>query len=150
MPINSTYDFEGIFTADLPRGQEYSDVVWCNDYGALGCKNEYWEKNAGCEINGEEVVLYYYDNSLLVDGESNAWQHAINGLTTSYFYEISHRDGKSIVLTNDIEMKNLPPYLVGRVNDDGSQVVFVGGYNLDDLKKIADSIEFTGGKNVSS
>jgi hypothetical protein len=28
------------------------------------------------------------------------------------------------------------------LNNDGSKVVFVGGYNLDDLKSYADSVEF--------
>ncbi|WP_406537106.1 hypothetical protein [Methanobrevibacter sp.] len=142
MPINSTYDFDGLFTIDLPRGQNYWNVAWCHSNGALGCKNEYWEKDAGCEINGNEVVIYFYNNSLLSDGESNAWQHAINDLTSSYFYKVDQNDGNLIVLTNDIGMRNMPPYLVSKVNNDGSKVVFVGGHNLDDLKKYADSIEF--------
>ena len=142
MPISSTYDFEGLFTIDLPMGQEYSNVAWCHPNGALGCKNEYWEKDAGCEIDGSEKVIYYYDNSLVCEGESNAWGHAINDLTTSYLYKVYQNDGELIVLTNDIGMRNMPPYLVGKVNDDGSEVVFVGGHNLDDLKKCASTIKF--------
>ena len=46
MPISSTYDFDGLFTVDLPMGQEYSNVAWGYANGALGCKNEYWEKDA--------------------------------------------------------------------------------------------------------
>ncbi len=142
MPINSTHDFEGLFTIELPICQKYQNVAWCWPNGALGCKNEYWEVNAGCEINDNEVVIYYYDNSLLSDGELDAWQHAVNDLTTSYFYEFNQNDGNLLILTNDLDMKNMPPYLVGTKNDDNSKVVFVGGYHLDDLKKYADSIEF--------
>ncbi len=142
MPISSNQDFDGLFTMDVPLGQHYSDVAWCWANGALGCAKEYWEDNAGCEIDGDEIVIYYYNNSLLVEGESNAWQHAINDLTTSYLYEIYQNDGDSILLTNDIGMSNMPPYLIGKVNDDGSKAVFVGGYNLDVLKKYSDSIEF--------
>lgn len=142
MPINSTYDFEGLFTIDLPMGQDYWNVAWCHPNGALGCAKEYWERDAGCEIDRDEIVIYYYDNSLVCDGESNAWQHAINDLTTSYLYEIYQNDGDSIVLINDLGMRNMPPYLVGKVNNDGSQVVFVGGHNLDDLKKCANTVKF--------
>lgn len=142
MPISSTYDFDGLFTVDLPIGQEYWNVAWCHPNGSLGCKNEYWEKDAGCEINGDEIVIYYYDDSLLSDGESSAWQHAINDLTNSYFYEVNQNDGNLVVLTNDIGMRNMPPYLVGKVNNEGSKVVFVGGHNLDDLKKCANTVKF--------
>ena len=142
MPISSTYDFDGLFAMDVPAGQHYSDVAWCRANGALGCAREYWEDNAGCEIDGNEFVVYYYNNSQLVEGESNAWQHAINDLTGSYLYTVYQDDGDSIILTNDIGMRNMPQYLVGKVNGDGSKVVFVGGYDLDDLKKYADSIEF--------
>ena len=142
MPISSTYDFEGLFTIDLPIGQEYQNVAWCYANGALGCKNEYWEKDAGCDIDGNEIVIYYYNNSLLDDGESNAWQHAINDLTNSYFYEVEENDGNLVVLKTDIYMHNTPPYLVGKVNNEGSKVVFVGGYNLDDLKKCANTVKF--------
>jgi hypothetical protein len=142
MPINSTQDFEGLFTMDVPLGQHYADVAWCRPNGRLGCEKEFWEDNAGCQIDDDEMVIFYYDNSQIVGGESNAWQHAINDLTTSYLYEISQNDEDAIVLTNDIEMQNLPQYLVGKVNNDGSKVVFVGGYNLDDLKSYANSVAF--------
>ena len=36
----------------------------------------------------------------------------------------------------------MPQYLVGKVNEDGSKAVFVGGFDLNNLKKSADSIEF--------
>jgi hypothetical protein len=39
-------------------------------------------------------------------------------------------------------MRNLPEYVVGVTNDDGSKVVFVGGYDLNMLKKYAKSVEF--------
>ncbi len=111
---------------DVPLGQHYSDVAWYWANGAVGCVKEYWEDNAGCEIDGNELVIYYYDNSQLVEGESNVWQHAINDLTTSSFYEIYQNDGDSILLINDIEMSNMRPYLIGKVNDDESKVIFVG------------------------
>ena len=142
MPISSTQDFDGLFTMDVPLGQHYSDIAWCLSNGALGCANEYWEDNAGCEIDGDEFVVYYYDNSQLVEGESDAWQHATNDLTTSYLYEVYQNDGDSLVLKNDIGMKNMPLYLVGKADANQSKAVFVGGYNLDVLKKYSDSIEF--------
>ena len=142
MPINSSQDFDGEFTMDIPLFQHYSDVAWCRANGALGCAREYWEDNAGCEIDGNEFVVYYYNNSQPVEGESNAWQHAINDLTGSYLYSVYQDTGDMIILTNDIGMRNMPQYLVGKVNNDESKVVFVGGYNLDDLKNHADSVEF--------
>lgn len=142
MPISSTQDFDGLFTMNVPLGHHYSDVAWCRSNGALGCAKEYWEDDSGCEIDGNEMVCYFYDNSQLVEGESNAWQHAVNDLTVSYLYKVYQDDGNSLVLTNDIGMRNMPPYLVGKVNEDGSKAVFVGGYNLNNLKKSADSIEF--------
>lgn len=144
MPINSTQDFDGNFTMDVPLGNHYRNVVWClsNGHGALGCADEYWEDNAGCDLNVNDMVIYYYDNSLLYDGESNAWQHTVNDLTRYYLYEIYQDDGNSLVLKTDYCMHNTPTYLVGKVNGDGSKVVFVGGHKLDDLKKYADTIEF--------
>ena len=97
MPINSTQNFDGLFTMDVPIGQHYNNDGWC-------------------------------------------W--ASGGLNTSYMYHINQNDGNFFVLTNDIGMRNIPPYLVGVANDDGSEVVFVGGYNLNDLIKRADSVEF--------
>lgn len=135
-------NFDGLFTVDVPVGQHYSNVAWCLPNGRLGCANEYWEDNADCEIDGNEIVIYYYDNSLLVEGESNALQHALHGLNTSYLYKIHGRDGNLFVLSNDIGMRKMPPYLVGVANDEGSEVVFVGGNNLNDLKRYASSVKF--------
>ena len=141
--IHSSQDFDGHFTMDIPLGDHYSDVAWCRANGALGCKGEYWEDNAGCELDDGEMVVYYYNNSLLVEGESNAWQHAVNDLTTSYLYEIYQNDGNSLILTTDIDMRNMPPYLVGKVDNDGSEAVFVGSRNLDDAMHYANTIEFS-------
>ena len=142
MPLYSTQDFDGHFTMKVPLGKHYADVAWCWANGALGCAAEYWEDNAGCEIDGNEMVIYYYNNSQLVDGESNAFQHAVDDLTISYFYELKQNDGNLMILTNDVGMTNMPPYLVGKQNDDGSEVVFVGGYDINNLKNYANSIEF--------
>lgn len=142
MPIRSTQDFGGQFTMDVPLGKHYEDVSWCRPNGGLGCDAEYWDKNAGTEINDGEIVVYYYNNSLLVEGESNALEHSLNALNKSYLYKIHQNDGKRFVLSNDLGMTNVPPYLVGTANDDGSEVVFVGGNNLNDLKRYADSVKF--------
>ncbi|WP_297826832.1 hypothetical protein [uncultured Methanobrevibacter sp.] len=142
MPIHSTYDFNGLFTIDLPMGQEYSDVSWCHSNKPLSCAAEYWEKNAGCEIDGDEAVIYYYDTSLLVGGESNVYKHAVNVLNKTYLYKIYQKDGNLLIMRNDIGMTNLPEYLVGVGSDDGSKAVFVGGYNLEKLKSYASSIKF--------
>lgn len=142
MPINSTQDFDGLFTMNVPLTQHYSNVAWCRANGALGCANEYWEDSAGCEIDGDEMVIYYYNGSLLGSGESNTLKHVLNGLTTSYLYELNKTDGDLIILTNDISMRNMPTYLVGKQNEGGSEVVFVGGYDLDNLKNHANSVKF--------
>lgn len=140
--LNSNQDFDGHFTMDVPFGKHYSDTAYCRDNGRLGCRGEYWEDNSDCEIEGDDIVIFYYDSSLLAEGESNAYGHAINGLTTSYFYRTVQNDGDLIVLENDLEMRNLPHYLVGKSSPDGSEVVFVGGQNLDYVKNYANSIKF--------
>lgn len=142
MPIHSTYDFEGLFTIDLPSGQDYWNVAWCHPGGALGCHKEYWERDAGCEINPGEVVIYYYDTSLLPDGQSNVGQYAVNVLNTTYLYYFYQNDGDLVVLRNDIGMRRVPQYMVGTINEDGSEAVFVGGCDLDVLKEYARTVEF--------
>ena len=138
---HSTQDFEGLFTMDVPLGKHYRDVAYCWPSGGLGSTREYWEVNAGCDIEDGDIVIYYYNDSYLIEGESNALQHAVNALTTSYLYE-SHNEGNLIVMTNDLDMRKMPPYLAGVSNDDGSEAVFVGGRNLNDVKHNASSIEF--------
>lgn len=138
----ASQDFDGLFTMDVPLGQHYSNVAWCKPSGGLGCLNEYWEDNAGCDIEEGDMVIYYYNNSGLVDNEANAREHALNTLTTSYMYEYNGNDGDLIVLTNDIDMKAMPPYLVGKSSGDDSEIAFVGGKNLDDIKRYAGTIEF--------
>lgn len=141
-PINSTQDFDGHFTMKVPLGEHYRDVAWCLPNGALGCACEYREKDSSCEVTEGEMVVYYYNDSQLVEGESNAWQHAVNDLNKSYLYQIQPNDGNLLILTNDIGMRSMPPYLVGMPSDDKSEAVFVGGYNLEDLKNSANTIKF--------
>lgn len=135
-------DFDGLFTMNTQIGTHYSDIAYCLPNGALGCQKEFWEDNSGCEINGDEQVVYYYDNSCLVNGESDAWQHALNTLTGTYMYNVSQNDGNLVILTNDLGAKNIPPYIVGVSNNDGSKAVFVGGFYLENLKTSANSVEF--------
>ena len=140
--IKSSQDFDGLFKMNIPIGQHFTDVAYCLPNGALGCSREYLDDNTGCELEDDDIMICYYNDSYLVEGESNAWQHAVNGLTTSYFYQIAQNDGDLLVLTNDMGMKMMPPYLVGVKTADGSKAVFVGGYHLDDLKNYANSVEF--------
>lgn len=142
-PLNLfAQDFEGHFTMNVPMGKQYRDIAYCLPNGGLGSIAEYWEVNTDCEIDDGDIVVYYYNNSLLVEGESSAWQHALNGLTTSYLYQRAPDDGDLVILTNDVDMRRMPPYLAGKSNDDGSEAVFVGGRNLDDVKRYASTIEF--------
>lgn len=143
---NNTQDFDGNFEMKVPLGKEYYDVSYCLPNGRLGCAMEYWDVNSGCQMSEEDIVIYYYDDSLLAEGESDTWQHTLNTLTLSYLYKHQQNDGNLVILTNDIGMHNMPPYIVGVVNDDASKVVFVGGYNLDDLKYYANSVKFSWGK----
>lgn len=126
---------------NLPLSQHYVEVAYCLPCGELGCEREYWEENAGCFIEGDEMVVYYYNESVLADGESDTWQHAITTLKSTYLYDDYGTDGKLVILNNSLPVRNVPQYLVGLSNDDNSEVVFVGGYNLDKLKFYANSIE---------
>ncbi len=139
---NNTQDFDGNFTMNVPIGKEYYDASYCLPNGRLGCVMEYWDVNSGCQMADDDIVMYYYDNSCLVKGETNAWQHAIDTLTTSYLYKPYQNEGNLVILTNDIGMSNMPPYIVGVTNNDQSKVVFVGGYHLDDLKHYANTVKF--------
>lgn len=138
----SAKNFDGHFTMNVPMGKQYRDIAYCLPNGGLGSIAEYWDVNTNCEIEDGDIVIYYYNNSLLSDGESSAWQHALNGLTTSYLYQRAPDDGNLVILTNDIDMKGMPPYLAGKSNEDGSEAVFVGGRNLNDVKLYANTIEF--------
>ena len=139
---SSTQDFDGHFTMEIPSGTHYSDVAWCWANGALGCKGEYWDDDSDCVIGEKDIVVYYYNNSLLGDGESNAFEHAVNGLNTSYLFKIYQYDGDLIILTNDLGMRRVPTFLVGKSSETGDEAVFVGGRDLDYVKHYADTIEF--------
>ena len=141
-PNPSNQDFDGYFTMDVPLGKHYSDVAYCRANGGLGCKCEYWEDNAGCDILDGDIVVYYYNNSLLTGQESDVFEHAINGLTTSYMFQLISRDGDLFILAGDGDMSGVPSYLAGKSNHDGSEAVFVGGRNLDDVKHYANTIKF--------
>ena len=138
----SSQDFVGLFTMDVPLGQHYSDLTWCYSNKALGCTKQYCEDNSDCVIGEKDFAVYYYDDSRLSVGESNAAEHALHVLTTTFIYDFYQSDGDLIILHNNISMRNLPEYVVGVTNDDGSKVVFVGGYDLNMLKKYAKSVEF--------
>lgn len=140
---NNAQDFDGDFTMNVPMGKQYYDASYCLPNGRLGCVKEYWDVNTGCEMGENDIVVYYYDNTCLVEGETNAWQHAIGTLTTSYFYKSYQDEGNLVILSNDIGMRNMPLYIVGVANEDASKVVFVGGYHLDDLKHYANSVKFS-------
>ena len=86
-------------------------------------------------------MVYYYNNSLLLGGESNTLEHVLNGLTTSYLYQAS-KEGDLMILTNDEDMTKMPPYLAGKSSENGDEVVFVGGRSLNDVKHYANTIEF--------
>ena len=138
----SSQDFDGLFTMDVPLGQHYSDLGWCYSNKPLGCTKQYCEDNSDCVIGKDDFAVYYYDDSQLSVGESNVADHSLHVLTTTFLYDFYQSDGDLIILHNDIGMRNLPEYVVGVTNDDESKVVFVGGYDLDMLKKYADSVEF--------
>ena len=140
--VHSNQDFDGHFTMDVPLGKHYADTAYCWGNGGLGCKCEYWEDNAGCDIEDGDIVVYYYNNSLLSDGESNAFEHATSALTTSYLYQPVQNDGDLIVMINDLDMRRIPPFLAGKSSENGDEIVFVGGRDLDDVKKYADTIKF--------
>lgn len=135
-------DFDGHFTMDVPFNCHYSNVAWCWDGGGLGCRCEYWEDYAGCELSDGEMIVFYYNESLLCDDETSLLRQTINTLNKTYMYQVWPAEGDLMILTNDLDMKNVPPYLVGKESYDGSEIVFVGCRNLDDAKQYANTIEF--------
>ena len=140
--LTPTQDFDGLFTMNVPMGKHYWDAAWCHSNKALGCSKEYWDENGDCLIDSDDFVVYYYNDSQVSEMGSNAWQHAVDTLTTTFLYEVYQTDGNLLILHNNVDMRNLPEYLVGVSNDDGSEAVFVGGYDLNMLKSYANSVEF--------
>lgn len=55
---------------------------------------------------------------------------------------MSQSNGDLIILTNDIGMRKLPPFLAGKSTENGDEVVFVGGRNLDEVMHYANTIKF--------
>ena len=140
----ATQDFDGLFTMNVPIGEHYSDAAWCYDNKPLGCAKEYLkDDDPNGVIDEDEFAVYYYDNSQVSGGYSNAADYSVHVLTTSFVYNFYQSDGDMLVFYNDIGMTNLPEYVVGVRSDDNSKAVFVGGYDLDMLKSYANSVEFT-------
>lgn len=138
----SNQDFDGHFMMNVPFGKHYRNVEWCHDNGALGCKAEYWDDDNGCVIGEKDIVVYYYNSSLLSQGESNVLEHALNVLTTTYLFQEYQLDGDLIVLTNGLGMRRVPTFMVGKGSESGDEAVFVGGRDLDYVKQYASTIEF--------
>ena len=139
-PIYSYQNFDDHFCMNIGVGEHYEDVAWCKPCGSLGSTGEYWEQNAGCELNGDEVVIYYYNESALGDYENDVYQHVYFDLTTSYLYDKKYQDGKIIYFENQIDMRNLPKYLACVRH--GNEVVCVGGQSLAKVGQYAQSITF--------
>lgn len=128
---------------NVPLGQHYSDAVWCYSNKPLGCAKEYLnDDDANGVIDEDEFAVYYYDDSQVRGGYSNAADYSIDVLTKSFVYDFYQSDGDMLVFNNDIGMTNLPKYVVGVRSADNSKVVFVGGYDLDMLKSYASSVKF--------
>ncbi len=139
VPVNSYQSFDDKFYVNTQPGEHYEDVAWCRANGALGCAAEYWEDDAGCEIDGDEVVIYYYNESIIAD-ESSVYEHVKRSLTTTYLYEEQQHKGKIIFFTCTIEMRNMPRYIACVGHND--EVVCVGGNNLDKIEQYAESVTF--------
>lgn len=142
--VYSSQDFDGLFTMDVPLGKHYEDQSYCYQNKPLGCAKQYVDANdENCIIDEDEFAVYYYDDSLVFGSESNVAEHSVHVLTTTFLYEFYGEDGNLLILENQVEgMQNLPLYVVGAINDDGSKVVFVGGYDLNKLKNYAKSVKF--------
>ena len=132
----ATQDFDGLFTMN------YSDAAWCYSNKPLGCAKEYLKDDFDGVIDEDEFAVFYYDDSQVAGGYSNAADYSIHVLTTSFVYNFYQSEGDMLVFYNDIGMKNLPEYVVGVRSDDNSKAVFVGGYDLDMLKSYASSVKF--------
>ena len=143
-PINTaicTYqNFDNQFYVSTQMNEHYEDVSWCKPNGALGCVAEYWEDDAGCELNGDEVAIYYYNESVLLDGESNVYHHVHENLIHSYLYKEQQHQGKNTLFKSTINMRNVPPYLMCVRH--GNKVVCVGGENIDKIKQYSQSVVF--------
>lgn len=138
----ATQDFDGLFTMNVPIGEHYSDAAWCYSNKPLGCAKEYLKDDFDGVIDEDEFAVFYYDDSQVAGGYSNAADYSIHVLTTSFVYNFYQSEGDMLVFYNDIGMKNLPEYVVGVRSDDNSKAVFVGGYDLDMLKSYASSVKF--------
>ncbi|MEE1133262.1 MAG: hypothetical protein UHW60_00690 [Methanobrevibacter sp.] len=139
----ATQDFDGLFTMEVPIGEHYSDAAWCYSNKPLGCAKEYLkDDDPNGVIDEDEFAVYYYDNSQVSGEYSNAADYSTYVLTTSFVYKFYQSEGDMLVFYNDIGMTNLPKYVVGVRSDDNSKAVFVGGYDLDNLKYYANTVKF--------
>lgn len=140
---SKNHDFDGYFTMDVPGDYNFKDVSWCLPNGALGCSDEFTDENRDCLYRNESIIVYYYNDSVLLDGESDVLNHALGTLTSSYFYNYVGNDGELIILTQEYDdMGMFSKYLVGVSNEKDNEVVFVGGPDLGEVKRYAETIEF--------
>lgn len=136
----SYQNFDDNFHINTDAGEHYENIAWCRANGALGSAAEYWEDNAGCELNGDEVVIYYYNESVINNDENNVYEHVYHDLITTYLYEEMQRKNNLIFFKCKIDMKNMPQYLVLCTEQD--EVVCIGGNNLDKIERYGQSVIF--------
>ncbi|WP_407375315.1 hypothetical protein [Methanobrevibacter sp.] len=132
-----TQNFGGSFNMTVHLGEVY---VPSQSNGSLGSVCEYINNNSDGNFRKGDINIYYYNESVLADNETDVLEHALGDLTTTYSYQINQNDDL-IILQNDKEMCGIPFFLVGKTN--GNEVVFLGGENMNELTQYANSIKFS-------
>lgn len=137
-----TQFFDGSFNMTVNLGKVY---VPSHSNGSLGSVREYTDNNSDGNFRQGDINVYYYNESVLKDNETDVLEHVLNELTDTYSYQINGNDGDLIILQNDKDMCGIPFFLVGKSSSNASKVVFVGGQNMNDLTGYAKTIVFSDG-----
>lgn len=134
--INQTFD--DVFTIEVPLEKTLSPA---SVNGSLGSVHEYYDSSTEGNFRNGGIIVYYYDDSILSDNESDVMGHVLQDLTTTYSYQLNQNDDEMAILENDADMCGIPPFLAGKSNGEG-KVVLVGGENLNELESYVNSIQF--------
>lgn len=144
----TNHDFNGLFKMDVPSAENFINSTESGLYAP--------ELSAALYEFGDEAVLkdgadlkdnitvYYYDEST-ISGEykaGNTTDFVTSMLKSNSVYMDEPTQEDSIFIWNDTVSQSDAKYLVGVSSDDDTKMVCIEGFNLDDLKTYANSVEF--------